>query len=287
MATPSQYKSEKARDEAFASHDSILSRWPVPYETHFVETGLGRTHLMNYGPADAPPLVLIHGHGTNATMWYPLANTLVDHYRVYAPDTIGDMGKSAGTRIAYGSGDHSRWLNEVFELLGLASARVAGISEGGWIALHFALAFPKRVDRLALLAPASLQRMRMGIMLRANLALFLPRPAVIRSLFRYMACQQSPVMPDWAMDDLILRWRAARSNLVWIPVIKDVELSALQVPTLLLLGANDPIYDAGKAASRVRSVAPHIQIEIIADAGHLFTTQRPEATSGALLNFFA
>ncbi len=287
MAIPSQYKSEKARDKAFASHDSILARWPVPYETRFVETGLGRTHLMTYGSNDAPPLVLIHGHGTNATMWYPLVSALASHHRVYAPDTIGDLGKSDGTKLRYGSDDHSRWLNEVFEQLGLTSARIAGISEGGAVAFRFALAFPQRVERLALLAPASLQRIRAGMMLRGTLAIFFPMPAVVRSLFRYVASQRSPVMPDWAMDDLVLRWQVARAKFVRIPVIKDAELSALEVPTLLLLGSNDPIYDAGEAASRVRSVAPHMQIEIIADAGHLFTAQCPEATSRTILNFLA
>jgi pimeloyl-ACP methyl ester carboxylesterase len=94
-------------------------------------------------------------------------------------------------------------------------------------------------------------------------------------------------MPDWAMDDLILRWQVARAKFVRIPVIKDAELSALKVPTLLLLGSNDPIYNAGKAASRVRSITPHMQIEIIAGAGHIFTAQHPEVTSKALLNFFA
>ena len=182
MATPSQYKSEKGRDRAFVSHDSIRARWPVPYEANFVETKFGPTHLMTYGTIDNPPLVLIHGHGTNATMWYPIAGDLASHYRVYAPDTIGDLGKSAGTKLRYDSDDHSRWLNEVFEQLGLASARVAGISEGGAVALRFALTFPKRVDRLALLAPASLQKIRAGMMVTGTLAMFFPSGRSSRSL---------------------------------------------------------------------------------------------------------
>jgi len=104
----------------------------------------------------------------------PIAGDLARHYRVYAPDTIGDLGKSASTKLRYDSDDHSRWLNEVFEQLGLASARVAGISEGGAVALRFALTFPKRVDRLALLAPASLHRIRAGMMVRGTLAMFFP-----------------------------------------------------------------------------------------------------------------
>jgi len=75
-----QYKSDKARGKAFTSHDAILSRWPVPYETRFVETVFGPTHIMIYGAPDAPPLVLIHGHGSNATMWYPLASALSSPY---------------------------------------------------------------------------------------------------------------------------------------------------------------------------------------------------------------
>ncbi|MFH1031220.1 MAG: alpha/beta hydrolase [Chloroflexota bacterium] len=287
MALYSQYKSEKAREKAFASHDFTLSKWPVPYETRFVETSLGSTHMMTYGPADAPPLVLIHGHGSNATMWYPLANPLAKYYRVYALDTIGDLGKSAGIKLRFSADDYSNWLNEVFEKLGINSARVAGISEGGWIAFHFGLAFPKRVDRLALLAPGSLQRIRARMMLPGTLAMFFPKAIAIRSLFRYIAAQKAPIMPDWAMDDLILRWQVARAKFLRLPVIKDDELSALEVPTLILLGSNDPIYDAEKAASRVHSVAPKIKVEIIPNAGHIFTTQHPEVTSKALINFFA
>ena len=92
-------------------------------------------------------------------------------------------------------------------------------------------------------------------------------------------------MPDWAMDDMILRWQVARAKFVRIPVIKDAELSALHVPTLLLLGSEDPMYDAARAASRVRSVAPQIQVEIIPDAGHLFPVERPDATNESLLKF--
>lgn len=287
MVIYSQYKSEKDRDKAFASHDSMLSRWPVSYETRFVETEFGPTHLMTYGAINTPPLVLIHGHGSNATMWYPLASALASQHRVYALDTIGDLGKSAGTKRRYDSRDYSQWLNKVFEQLGLDSACVAGISEGGWIAFHFGLAFPKRVSHLALLAPGSLQRIRARMMLPGTLAMFFPKAVAIRCLFRYIAAQKAPVMPEWAMDDLILRWQVARAKFLRLPVIKDDELSDLKVPTLILLGSNDPIYDAGKAASRVHSVAPHIRVKIIPNAGHIFTAQHPESTSKALLDFFA
>jgi pimeloyl-ACP methyl ester carboxylesterase len=288
MEVVSRYKSENAREKAFASYDSLLSRSPVPYETRFVETAFGPTHLVASGTTDAPPLVLLHGLGSNATGWGSNVAALADRFRVYALDTIGDLGKSAGTRPKYASGDHARWLNEVFERLGLQRAKLVGMSLGGWIAFHFALAFPDRVDRLVLIAPASLQRISTGFVLRGALATFFPKAATVRYFFRYLASRQYAGMPDWAMDDLIIRWTAGRPNSDGkIPVIQDAELTALHIPTLLLLGSEDPIYDAAKAASRVRSMAPHIEVEIIPNAGHLLPIEQPEATNMALLKFFS
>jgi pimeloyl-ACP methyl ester carboxylesterase len=283
---PNQYRSAAAREKACASYEAILARWPVPYESRFLETQFGATHVITFGAADARPLVLLHGLGTNATSWFPVATALAARHRVHAVDTIGDVGKSAGTRPSYLSGDHARWLDIVFDRLGVGSALVAGLSAGGWIALHFALAHPERVERLALLAPASLQRMRAGMMLRGAFAMTFHRASLVRSLFRYLAAQDSPVMPKWAIEDVILRFQLGRPSSVRIPVVRDTELAALRVPTLLLLGRNDPIYDATRAAARVRSVAPQIRIEIIRDGGHLFVSHRPGDTSEALLEFF-
>jgi pimeloyl-ACP methyl ester carboxylesterase len=281
-----QYRSADARERAFASYDAILARWPVPYESRFLETRFGATHVITFGADGARPLVLLHGLGTNATSWFPLATALAARHRVHAVDTIGDVGKSAGTRPSYRSGEYARWLDMVLDELGLGRALMAGLSAGGWIALHFALAHPERVERLALLAPASLQRMRAGMMLRGALAMTFPRASVVRSLFRYLAAQEAPVMPEWAMDDVIMRFQLARPSSVRIPVVHDAELAALRVPTLLLLGRNDPIYDGTRAAARVRSVAPRIRIEVIGDGGHLFVSRRPGETSKALLDFF-
>ncbi len=283
---PNQYRSDRARAEAAASYDGVLARWPVQQTTSFVETRFGPTHVIACGTAGAPPVVLLHGLSTNATSWFKLVPFLAPRHRLHLVDTIGDVGKSAGTRLSYGGGDHARWLADVLDGLALPVASVVGLSAGGWIALRLALAHPERVSRLALLAPASLRPMNPGMLLRVALAMAFNRPAAIRALFRYLAGDDAPVMPDWAMEDTILRWRAGKPSGVRIPVVRDAELRALGVPALLLLGRNDPIYDAEAAAARVRAVAPQVEIEIVPEAGHLFPSQRPAETSAALLRFF-
>ncbi|GGV36479.1 hypothetical protein GCM10010182_70780 [Actinomadura cremea] len=46
------------------------------------------------GPADAPPLVLLHGGGTTAAVWYANVAELTRRHRLYAVDRIGEPGRS-------------------------------------------------------------------------------------------------------------------------------------------------------------------------------------------------
>ena len=47
----------------------ILRLWPVPREELLVPTREGDTFVVACGPPEAPPLVLLHGSGSNAAMW--------------------------------------------------------------------------------------------------------------------------------------------------------------------------------------------------------------------------
>ncbi|NJR12540.1 hypothetical protein HC776_01240 [bacterium] len=96
----SVYKSPAAHQTMMDFYDSRLAKWPIPYETRFVETRHGRTHVIVCGQADAPPLMIFHGWGANASAIY-LEYDLVrlgQSFRLYLPDTIGQTGRSAPNR---------------------------------------------------------------------------------------------------------------------------------------------------------------------------------------------
>jgi hypothetical protein len=66
--------------------------------------GVGRTlasptgsklHVEIEGPGDAPPVILTHGWGLDATIWFYLRRELSQRYRVIAWDLPG-LGKSTG-----------------------------------------------------------------------------------------------------------------------------------------------------------------------------------------------
>lgn len=111
---------------------------------------LGGTRLAHRvcGPPDAPPLVLLHALGEDATDWDPVAPVLARDRRVYALDLRGH-GRSdwpGDYSIELMRSDVLRFLDE----LGLSRVDLVGHSMGGVVAYLVASEAPHRVARLVL-----------------------------------------------------------------------------------------------------------------------------------------
>jgi hypothetical protein len=64
------------------AYNATLAQWPVPYESLFIPTRFGSTHVIASGPKDAPPLVLLHAGTASATQWFPDVKNLSRNFRV-------------------------------------------------------------------------------------------------------------------------------------------------------------------------------------------------------------
>ncbi|XKK39285.1 alpha/beta fold hydrolase [Nocardiopsis sp. ARC36] len=149
------YKTEAGEQELRRRYQEELRTWPVPADHLRVPTREGETFVLASGPANAPPVVLLHGSGANATMWRQDAAAWARHFRTYAVDLVGEPGLSAPSRPPLSSGAHRLWLDDVLEGLGLVDTALVGTSLGGWMALDYAAHRPDRVRRLALLCPGA------------------------------------------------------------------------------------------------------------------------------------
>ena len=100
-------------------YDEAVDRFGVGYEEVTVGTRFGDTHGLAIGPEDAPPVaVLLGGNFLNPTClrWFlPLAKD----NRLYAPDIVGQPGKSAQDRPAAVGDGHAWWVEDVLDGLGL------------------------------------------------------------------------------------------------------------------------------------------------------------------------
>jgi pimeloyl-ACP methyl ester carboxylesterase len=266
----------------------LLAHWPVPCERLTVPTRHGDTFVVASGPPGAPPLIALHGSGTNAAMWLPQIRPMAAHLRVYAVDIIGEPGLSAPTRPPLGSGAYAHWLDDVLDALGLAEAPLLGVSLGGWLAIDYATRRPERVTRLALVAPSGVGRRRPGVMvaalllmpfgdrgrrrtLRLALGPALPRPAgpALRATDARRAAvpETAGALAGLATDFPLLVFKHFKPRLA-VPVFADEALGRLTMPVLAVLGGRDAMLDSHQTARRLSAVVPHAAVTLVPEAGH-------------------
>ena len=95
------------------------------------------------------PLLLLHGNGEDGTYFVHQMDAFAQHYRVIAVDTRGH-GRSPRGTAPFTIRQFAEDLLDFMDALHLEKAHILGFSDGGNIALTFALRHPERVDRLIL-----------------------------------------------------------------------------------------------------------------------------------------
>ncbi|MBL8058926.1 MAG: alpha/beta fold hydrolase [Anaerolineales bacterium] len=278
----SMFRTPAGEARYFAAYAATLALWPVPVESGDVPTRFGPTHVLRCGPPEAPPLVLLPGQAVSATMWHANVGALSQAYRLYAPDIVGDLGKSRCTRPPQAPADFSDWLSDVLDGLGLAAAHVAGLSYGGYIALRLAIGAPQRVRKLVVMAPAGLRPFRPQYFLRMA-SVFLPGPLASkqRALLGTVAPAADPVVKQ------MLTTTDFRYSMYYPPLCTDAELRGLQAPTLLLIGDREVVFDPRQVLQRAAGLIPGIETGLIPNAGHALTLDHPELVNARLLAFLA
>ncbi|MEN9933218.1 MAG: hypothetical protein RIS17_1791 [Pseudomonadota bacterium] len=118
-----------------------------PARRSYVTRGLTLSYC-EWGAADAPAVVMVHGGLENARAWDQTARALADKWRVIAVDQRGHGESGWASGGAYAVLDFASDLAALFEQAGLERAAVVGHSLGGATATCFAALYPEKVSRL-------------------------------------------------------------------------------------------------------------------------------------------
>ena len=102
---------------------------------------------------DRETVVLLHGSASNSALWRHTKGALQSRYRCIAPDLIG-YGSSAAwpQQAAFGLDAELRAIEQSLQCCA-DTFHLVGYSYGGVLALHLALADPRRVQSLTLIEP--------------------------------------------------------------------------------------------------------------------------------------
>jgi pimeloyl-ACP methyl ester carboxylesterase len=268
------FKTAAGEAEVMARYRQVLDGWPVPSEQRRVATRQGETFVVACGPADAPPLVLLHGAQSNAASWMFDAAAWSSRFRVYAIDMIGDAGLSAPARPPLDSDAHALWLDDVLAGLEVTRAAFVGLSLGGWLALDYATRRPGRVERLALICPAGIGRQKNFLLKAAPLMLL--GPWGLRKV-REMVFGPTPKQLPEAVRPLVelmgLIGREFRPRVVKIPVVSDAALAGLDMPVLAIVGGRDVLIDSAETRDRLQRLAPSAEVVFLPEGRHFLPGQ--------------
>ncbi|HLZ60903.1 MAG TPA: alpha/beta hydrolase [Ktedonosporobacter sp.] len=265
MSTTSVYKTSEGERAVMAFYDSVLKRWPVPYETLNIATRHGDTFVIASGQPSAPPLVLLHGAGSNSAVWARDIVAYSHSYRTYAIDLLGEAGHSAENRPDWTSPAYAEWLDDVLNALKVEKAVLIGMSQGAWVALKYTTAKPERIEKLALISPGGVIPDRASFVFRALYYSLSGRWGAKR-MVRMLYADQPISEGVGEMTTVLIRNFRARMGI--LPIFSDEQLQRLTMPTLLLGGTKDALRDIDKIAARLRMFVPQLDVVILPGAGH-------------------
>ncbi|WP_227793542.1 alpha/beta fold hydrolase [Paenibacillus guangzhouensis] len=264
------FKSKSGKDAILNDYNRILAKCTVPFEEMLLNTQYGETCVIACGEPSSPPIILLHGSGSNSSMWIGDIAAYSKHYRVYAVDIPGDPGKSEEKQYTLKGQAYSEWLDDVLRLLQLESASFIGISLGAWMAIHYAVKHPSKVNHIVLISPSGIGPQKISFLFRAMPLLLFGekgRDKVTRLV------NGNQTIPEEASKHVKKIARHFRFRSEPVPIFTDTELRELTMPILLIAGAKDVMLDAKKTVDRLTKLRPDAHITLLPDVGHIIIQQ--------------
>jgi len=240
------------------------------------------------------PLVLVHGHPFDRSMWRPqVAHLSRAGWRVIAPDLRG-YGESTVVPGSTPLATFARDLLALLDHLGIERCVLGGLSMGGQIVMECWRHFPERIRAVLLADTFAAAETAQGRAARYAMAERLLREGMTGYAHEVLAKMVAPhhlasrpevaahVMEMMTSTDpegaaAALRGRAERPDYT-------AQLSQMPVPALVVVGTEDtytPVSDARAIHDRM----PDARLVLIERAAHLPNLERPDEFNAALEDF--
>ena len=257
----------------------------APADRHVTVNGLD-IHYLEWGTANAPALLLLHGIARVAHTFDHVAPHFASRYRVIAVDMRGHGDSGWDSNGAYLVEDYARDIEALVEQLGLRDIVVWGSSTGGRVAQVLAGSHPERVaaaivEDVGPERPPAISGRRANRMgkeesgwssvneLIAQLKTDYPRTseAILRNLAEHGSKGRADGRIVWKRDPAILKgfvpteiWRFVRG---------------IKAPIAYILGGASTIVPP-ETQEELKRTLPQVEIVTMPGLGHYPSDERPE-----------
>jgi pimeloyl-ACP methyl ester carboxylesterase len=254
--------------------------------------------VVDHGPRDASPIVLIHCFTCAINYWDGMMPLLARTHRVIAVDLLGHGG-SEKPSSGYSVPNQAKLVAEALGRLGVRDAEVVGHSLGGGVAVALAQQSPELVGRVVIVDTAPTNDSG-SLGLLANLAF---APVIGEAFWRIkpdfavrkgleVAFAPGFDVPDKFVADLNrMTFTAYDEAAAALDDYKgeeplDRRMKEAGIPLLVIMGAKEQIIDDPRAAlAEYAATVPGARIELIANAGHSPNVEKPAQTAALVLGF--
>jgi pimeloyl-ACP methyl ester carboxylesterase len=284
----------------------------VALQHRYIDLGEGVTiHIADAGPAEGPPVMLVHGFPENWWEWHDLIGPLAaDGYRVLCPDLRG-AGWSSAPRSRYTKAEKAEDLAAVLDHLGIGPVKLVAHDWGGPTAFIMMLRHPEKVtgffgiNTVAPFVKVGFSSLRNIWRLWYQIPISLPviGPRLLRdpdsrfmrmlgpwvgggfsipedSARLYAECMQQPGHAEAGS-----RWyRSYQTGEMLRWVRGEYADARVDVPVRWLTGTEDPVI----TADLTDGYADHIsdfEVELVDGVGHWIVAQRPDLVLDRLRTF--
>lgn len=270
----------------------------MPHQLDWIDVQGVRTRYLAAGPVHAPVVILLHGTAGSLENFCANYAAYAEHFRVIGIDMLG-CGLTDKPEFDYLVQDYAKHVRGFMDAMAIERASVVGVSLGSWVGAALALAYPQRVYKLVMVAPAGIvtdpeeeKRFAEGVRKRRSTAAGDPSWETVSAAMKGLLLK-----PETLADDLIAirleiyrqpSMKSAMPRLLAFSMggqaLTEEEWRLLSLPIQVVAAVDAPNMFLGNAYAIART-APHVELVEIPGCDHWAQYEQPEEFNKVSIEF--
>ncbi len=267
---------------------ALIDEMGVAVEQGEVNVDSVKTTYLSAGSGST--VICLHGAGAGGVTWYPSIGAIAKNFHVLVPDIVG-YGESDKPNAAYDRPYFSSWLKGFLSEMKIPKAHIVGLSQGGAIALQFAIDNPEMVDKLVLVDSAGLGA-KVSFWPLLGMVWMNSFPSAMANRFNAPYILHKPENRDpnhGHYSVAVIKYAGGKNAFKQgrgsaVSKIAEESLQQIKNDTLIIWGKDDKLFSE-EHGERAAKIIPNATFHSIPAAGHLPLMDQPEIFNKILTEF--